>query len=87
MRLVPLGDRVAIRAVETEDKIGSLYIPDSAKQRSTVGEITAVGKECKECKVGMLAVYGKYSGQYVIVSNEELMVIKEADLLAVFMEE
>ena len=88
----PLSDRVMIRALEeTEQMRGGLYIPDTAKEKPQQGEILAVGpgrwEEGKrvplEVKVGDKVLYGKYSGTEVTVDNEQVLILRESDVLAV----
>jgi chaperonin GroES len=87
----PLADRVAIRPLEeTETMKGGLYIPDTAKEKPIQGEIIAVGPGRREkgevipmeLKVGDRVIYGKYSGTQVELDNEEIILIKEADVIA-----
>ena len=87
----PLADRVVIRALEeTEQMRGGLYIPDTAKEKPIQGEIVAVGPGRREkgevvpmeLKVGDRVIYGKYSGTQVELDNEEIILIKEADVIA-----
>jgi len=91
LKIFPLADRVVIRPLEeTETMKGGLYIPDTAKEKPIQGEIVAVrpGRREKhelvpmELKVGDRVIYGKYSGTQVELDGEELIVIKEADVLA-----
>jgi len=88
----PLGDRVVIRSLEeTEQMRGGLYIPDTAKEKPQQGEIVAVGpgryekgeRVPMELKVGQKVLYGKYSGTEVRFDDEEYLIIKESDVLAV----
>jgi len=90
-KIFPLADRVVIRPLEeTETMKGGLYIPDTAKEKPIQGEIVAVGPGRREknelvpmeLKVGDRVIYGKYSGTQVELDGEELIVIKEADVLA-----
>src|SRR5256885_10467532 len=91
LKIFPLADRVVIRPLEeTETMKGGLYIPDTAKEKPIQGEIVAVGPGRREkhelvpmeLKVGDRVIYGKYSGTQVELDGEELIVIKEADVLA-----
>lgn len=92
VKIQPLGDRVVIRPLEeTEQMRGGLYIPDTAKEKPQQGEIIAVGpgryekgeRVPMELKVGQRVLYGKYSGTEVTVDDEEYLIIKESDVLAV----
>jgi chaperonin GroES len=87
----PLADRVAIRPLEdAEEMRGGLYIPDTAKEKPQQGEIVAVGpgrvekgdRVPMELKVGDKVLYGKYSGTEVTVDDEQVLIIKESDVLA-----
>jgi chaperonin GroES len=91
-KIHPLGERVVIRALEeTEEMRGGLYIPDTAKEKPQVGEIVAVGpgrfekteRVPMELKAGQKVLYGKYSGTEVTIEDEQFLIIKESDVLAV----
>src|SRR6266446_649480 len=91
-KVYPLADRVAIRPMEeTETMKGGLYIPDTAKEKPIQGEVIAVGPGRREkdalvpmeLKVGDRVVYGKYSGTQVELEGEEIILIKEADVITV----
>ncbi len=88
----PLADRVVVRALEeTEQMRGGLYIPDTAKEKPQQGEIIAVGPGKYEdgklvpmgVKVGDKVLYGKYSGTEVTIDNEQYLILRESDILAV----
>jgi len=88
----PLADRVVVRALEeTEQMRGGLYIPDTAKEKPQQGEIIAVGpgkfgdgkKVAMEVKVGDKVLYGKYSGTEVTIDNEQYLILRESDVLAI----
>ena len=93
MKLRPLADRVIVKRIDSETKTASgIVIPDSAAEKPDQGEILAVGPGKKNdkgelvamnVKVGERVLFGKYSGQSVIVDGEELLVMKEDDLFAV----
>ncbi len=93
MKIRPLQDRVLIRRTEEERKSpGGIVIPDSATEKPIRGEVTAVGKgkvlengEVRplELKAGDKVLFGKYSGTEVKVDGEELLVMKEDDVMAV----
>jgi chaperonin GroES len=91
-KVAPLADRVVVRALEdTEQMRGGLFIPDTAKEKPQQGEIIAVGpgrfeKDVRvpmELKVGDKVLYGKYSGTEVTIDNEQLLILRESDVLAV----
>ena len=92
VKIQPLGDRVVIRPLEeTEEMRGGLYIPDTAKEKPQQGEIIAVGpgrfekgaRVPMELKVGQRVLYGKYSGTEVTIGDEQVLIVKEPDVLAV----
>ncbi len=92
VKVSPLADRVVIKALEeTEQMRGGLYIPDTAKEKPQQGEIIAVGpgrfeKEKRipmDVKVGDRVLYGKYSGTEVTLDGEQLLILKESDILAI----
>jgi chaperonin GroES len=93
MQIKPLSDRVVVKPLEeTEQMKGGLYIPDTAKEKPQQGEIVAVGPgrvsdEGKrievDLKVGDRVIYGKYSGTEVTVSDQEYLILRESDVLAV----
>jgi chaperonin GroES len=91
LKIQPLEDRVVIRASdEAEQMRGGLYIPDTAKEKPTQGEVIAVGpgrfekgaRVPMDVKVGDKVIYGKYSGTTVTVEGEEVVIIKASDVLA-----
>ena len=91
-KVAPLADRVVIKATEESEQMrGGLYIPDTAKEKPQQGEIIAVGpgrfEEGKrvpmELKVGDKVLYGKYSGTEVTLEGEQVLILRETDVLAV----
>jgi chaperonin GroES len=91
-KVSPLADRVVVKALEeTEQMRGGLYIPDTAKEKPQQGEIVAVGpgrfdegkRVPMDVKVGDKVLYGKYSGTEVTIDHEQLLILREADVLAV----
>jgi chaperonin GroES len=91
LKIHPLEDRVVIApAEETESMRGGLYIPDTAKEKPTQGEIIAVGPGRYEkgeripvdLKVGDQVIYGKYSGTPYAFDGDEYVIIKASDVLA-----
>jgi chaperonin GroES len=84
MKLQPLADRIVARSLEAEAKSAAgLYLPESAKEKPQVGEVLAVGKDVKEVKVGDQILYSKYGPNEVKVDGQELLLLKEEDVLAV----
>ena len=90
-KVSPLADRVVVKALEeTEQMRGGLYIPDTAKEKPQQGEIVAVGpgrfdegkRVPMDVKVGDKVLYGKYSGTEVTVDGENLLILRESDVLA-----
>ena len=92
-KLVPLGDRVVIRPKEKEEVTKSgIFLPDTAKEKPQEGEVVAVGpgrvldngnRVAMELKVGQSVLYAKYAGTEFKVEDEELLILREPDILAV----
>ncbi len=91
-KVAPLSDRVVVKAMEeTEQMRGGLYIPDTAKEKPQQGEVIAVGpgrtedgkRVPMEVKAGDKVLYGKYSGTEVTIDNEQLLILRESDILAI----
>jgi chaperonin GroES len=93
MNLRPLQDRIIVKRVEEETKTaGGLFIPETAKEKPQRGEIVAVGKGKKtedgkvlplDVKVGDTVLFGKYAGTEIKVDGEDLLMMREDDILAV----
>src|SRR5512134_1394963 len=92
VKIQPLADRVVIRPLEdTEEMRGGLYIPDTAKEKPQQGEVVAVGpgktedgkRIAPEVKAGDRVLYGKYSGTEVTVADEQFLILRESDVLAI----
>ena len=93
MAFHPLGDRVLIRRVEEEEKTkGGIIIPDTAKEKPPEGEVVAVGPGGRdekgerippEVKRGDRILFGKWSGSEVKLDGEDLLIMKESDILGV----
>ncbi|MDX2206236.1 MAG: co-chaperone GroES [Gemmatimonadales bacterium] len=91
LKITPLEDRVVILPTdEAESMRGGLYIPDTAKEKPTMGEVIAVGPGRVEkgarvpvdLKVGDKVIYGKYSGTPYTMGSDEVIIIKASDVLA-----
>ncbi|WP_386683945.1 co-chaperone GroES [Loktanella sp. R86503] len=93
MAFKPLHDRVLVRRIEGEDKTkGGLIIPDSAKEKPAEGEIVSVGTGARKdngeliemaVKVGDRVLFGKWSGTEVKLDGEDLLIMKESDILGI----
>ncbi len=93
MKVRPLADRVLVRPLEQEDKTsGGIILPDTAKEKPMRGEIVAAGlgklndngERIKlDVKLGDIVIYGKYSGTDVKIDNEDFLILRESDILAI----
>ncbi|MFP5213295.1 MAG: co-chaperone GroES [Acidobacteriota bacterium] len=93
MNLRPLNDRVVVRRLEEEQKTaGGIIIPDTAKEKPIQGEVLAVGngrvmedgsRRALDVKAGDKVLFGKYAGTDIKVSGEELLIMREDDILAI----
>ncbi len=92
VKITPLADRVVVKPLEESEQMrGGLYIPDTAKEKPQQGEIIAVGPGKYEdgklvpmgVKVGDRVLYGKYSGTEVTIEGDQLLILRESDVLAV----
>ena len=93
MKIRPLHDRVIVKRIDEEKKsAGGIVIPDTAAEKPDQGEIVVVGKGKKndegkliqlDVKVGDRVLFGKYSGQTVRVKGDELLVMREEDIMGV----
>jgi len=93
MKFRPLQDRVLIRRIEQEDKTaGGIIIPDTAKEKPQEGEVIAVGSGVRgedgevhplDVKAGDRILFGKWSGSEVKIDGEDLIIMKESDILGV----
>jgi chaperonin GroES len=93
MAFTPLHDRVLVKRVESEEKTaGGLIIPDSAKEKPAEGEVVAVGAGLRDddgdrialdVKAGDRILFGKWSGTEITLEGQELLIMKESDILGV----
>lgn len=92
VKVKPLGDRVLAKVLEEKsEKIGSIYLPDTAKEKPQEAEVIAVGsgkwendkKVPLDVKVGDRILYGKYSGTEIKIDGQEYLILKESDILAI----
>jgi chaperonin GroES len=92
MKLKPLGDRLIVRAIEEEETTASgIVLPDTAKEKPQRGEVIAVGdgaiddsgnRKPVDVKEGETVLYSKYGGTEIKVEGEDLLVLRESDVLA-----
>ena len=93
LKVKPLADRVVVKPIEEAEQMrGGLYIPDTAKEKPQQGEVVAVGpgrisddgkRLDPELKVGDKVLYGKYSGTEVTLDEQQYLILRESDVLAV----
>src|ERR1700733_15180498 len=93
MKFRPLHDRVVVKRIDAEEKsAGGIIIPDTAKEKPSQGEVIAVGPGSRDesgklipidLKVGDRVLFGKWSGPDVKIDGEELLIMKESDILGV----
>ena len=93
MAFRPLHDRVLVRRIEAEEKTaGGIIIPDSAKEKPSEGEIVAVGEGARneggdrialDVKAGDRILFGKWSGTEVKIDGEDLLIMKESDIMGI----
>ena len=93
MKFRPLHDRVVVKRVDAEEKTaGGIIIPDSAKEKPSQGEVIAVGPGARDesgklvpldVQVGDRVLFGKWSGTEVKIDGEELLIMKESDIMGV----
>jgi chaperonin GroES len=91
--LKPLGDRVLVKVLEQEDKTaGGILLPDTAREKPQLGEVTAVGPGRKtedgnvvptEVKVGDKVLYAKYAGTEIKIASSDYLLLTEKDILAI----
>jgi chaperonin GroES len=93
MKFRPLHDRILVRRIEAEEKTaGGIIIPDTAKEKPMEGEVIAVGPGARDesgklvaldAKVGDHILFGKWSGTDIKINGEELLIMKESDVLGI----
>ena len=92
VKLQPMGDRLVVKPTQSEEKTKSgIYIPDTAKEKSQEGKVVAVGPgrmtdEGKripmDVEIGDIIIYAKYGGSEIKLDEEELIIVRESDILA-----
>jgi len=92
VKLQPLGDRLVVKPIQSEEKTKSgIYLPDTAKEKPQEGKVLAVGpgkmnddgkRIPMDVEVGDIVIYAKYGGSEVKIEEEEVVILREADVLA-----
>ena len=92
IKLEPLADRLVVKPIEKEDVTkGGIFLPDTAKEKPQEGKILAVGpgrlsdegeRIAMDVKVGDIVLYAKYGGTEIKIDDEELIILRESDILA-----
>jgi len=92
VKLQPLADRIVVKPIEVEEKTKTgIYLPDTAKEKPQEGKVLAAGpgrlsddgkRIAMDVKVGDIVVYSKYGGTEIKVDDEELIILRESDILA-----
>jgi chaperonin GroES len=91
VNLTPLHDRVVVKRIEEKESVkGGIIIPDSAKEKQQEGEVIAVGPGKREkgelipldVKTGDRVLFGKYSGTEIMIDDQELLILREEEILA-----
>lgn len=87
VKLKPLADRVLVEPLAAEEKVGGIYIPDTAKEKPQKGKVIAIGPGDKDNKmtvnIGDSVLYGKYSGTEINYEGSDYLIMKESDILAI----
>lgn len=92
MAIKPIGDRLLVEILEEDtEKVGSLYVPDTAKEKPQQGKVVAVGEGKKDgkdiipltVKAGDVVLYGKYSGTEIKHDGKDYLILSENDVLAI----
>ena len=94
MKVKPLGDKILVEVLEAEEKTkGGIILPDTAKEEKSEGKVVAVGSgkvldsgkvQSLEVKKGDRVIFGKYSGDEILVEGKKHKILSESDILAVF---
>ena len=93
LKIKPIGDRILVQHVEDKEQVrGGVIIPDTAKEKPQEGEVVAAGegkyredgsRQTLDVKVGDRVLFGKYSGSEVKIDNEELLIMREDEILGI----
>ena len=84
MNFKPLGDRLLVQRVEESNTTASgIIIPDNAKEKPSKGKVIAVGSEVEDINVGDTVVFGKYSGNEIILDGTEYLIMESSDIFGI----
>ena len=92
MAIKPIGDRILVEPLDKDmEKVGSLYVPDTAKEKPQHGKVVAVGEGRRDgdklipltVKVGDKVLYGRYTGNEIKYDDKEYLIVSESDVLAI----
>lgn len=84
---LPLGDRIFVSYTEElERTAGGIYVPDSAREKPQRGKVEGVGKDVKTLQVGDQVLFDKYSGTKIRIGNDDCLILKEEDILGIFVD-
>jgi len=85
MNIQPLDERVLVEPMEQEEKVGTIIIPDTAKEKPMMGTVVAVGTDeelQKVIKAGDKVIFGKYAGEEIKIEGKKHLIIQRSDILA-----
>lgn len=85
MKVQPLDERVLVEPADQEEKVGSIIIPDTAKEKPSMGKVIAVGTDeelQKLIKVGDNVIFGKFAGEEIKLEGKKHLIISRSDILA-----
>jgi chaperonin GroES len=85
MNVQPLDERVLVEPMEMEEKVGSIIIPETAKEKPSMGKVIAVGTDEDlqiVIKVGDQVIYGKYAGEEIKIKDKKHLIMSRSDILA-----
>ncbi len=84
---LPLGDRIFVTYTEELERTsGGIYVPDSAREKPQRGTVEGVGKDVENLKVGNQVLFDKYSGTKIKIGNDDCLILKEEDILGIFVD-
>ena len=94
MKVKPLGDKILVEVLEAEEKTkGGIILPDTAKEEKSEGKVVAIGSgkvlesgkiQALEVKKGDRVIFGKYSGDEILIDSRKHKILKESEVLAIF---